>query len=144
MSDELRTESGSPPVSLRVPDAPGMSRMVAVMADGVGQRFGLSAAQAERFAAAVEDIVVAFTAVQPTEIAVAFTPEADSIRTAIEPCGVDPRLFAKHSDSLKLQFAEISNDTIDVALVAAAPQGDEGTIRCQVGFYRSSAPLAQK
>lgn len=142
MSDESRTGSGNPPVSLRVPDAPGMSRMVAVMADGVGQRFGLSAAQAERFAAAVEDIVVAFTVVQPTEISVAFTPEPNSISTAIEPCGVDPSLFAKHSDSLRLQFAEMSSDTIDVGLVATVPQGGEGTIRCQVGYRRSSAPLA--
>lgn len=108
--------------------------MVAVMAEGVGQRFGLGPAQAERFAAAVEDTVVALTAVNPTEISVAFTPAAGSIRTAIEPVGVDPDLLAQHADSLRTQFAEMSNDTITIAMTPADADLDVGTIRCQVGY----------
>lgn len=133
-----------PPVSLRVPDAPGMSRMIAVMAEGVGQRCGLNAAQAERFAAAVEDTVLALKVIQPTEIAVEFSPNAESIRAAIEPFGCAPGLLSVHSEVLRAQFAEMSNETTATGLTLSAALDDPAAIECHVGYRFTNRPSVQQ
>lgn len=116
--------------------------MVAVMAEGIGERCGLNAAQAERFAAAVEDTVVALKVMEPTEIAVEFAPNSESIRTAIEPFGCPPGLLSDHSDALRAQFAEMSDDTIAIGLTLRDALNDPAAIQCLVGYRLAHTPPA--